>query len=275
MAAAVAAGAAEDASAGMATKICQHFLSGKCTRGEKCRFSHAAPPAAASAAATAAKPAERVCQHFLQGKCTRGEKCRFSHAAPPPSSGAPDARPKVKAKKSKAICTHYLNGECTRGSMCRFVHGARDDPDSGSGSGSDSGSGSKRATSSSSSSSSSSDGSQQPDKKRRKRAGLQYRQKRKDWLRYGAKLDNVMSIVPAAVGCTHTEAPLCRGHNAQCAKRKVDKPSAKRYGDEYWVCHKVVTGQAADSCGHFQWCVHKSKGAESASGGAARKTFDD
>lgn len=254
------------APAKMATKICQHFLSGKCTRGGKCRFSHSAPPAAKvlPAASASAAPAERVCQHFLQGKCTRGEKCRFSHAAPPPSGGTSDARPQAKSKKSKAVCTHYLNGNCTRGSMCRFVHraGGVDGDSAG-------GSGTKRDTTSSS------DESHQPDKKRRKRAGLQYRKKKKDWMRYGAKLDNVMSIVPAAVGCTHADAPLCRGHNAQCAKRKVDKPSAKRYGDEYWVCHKVVTGQAADSCGYFQWCVHKTKGADAGSGGGARKTFDD
>ena len=85
-----------------------------------------------------------------------------------------------------------------------------------------------------------------------------------------------MSIVPATFGCTHDDAPLCHGHHAQCAKRKVDKPSAKRYGDEYWVCHKVVTGQAAESCGFFQWVVNKSKGtSEVEASGSGRKIFSD
>ena len=144
---------------------------------------------------------------------------------------------------------HYLNGECTRGSRCRFVHSSGGDAVSHSSPG---------------------------PFVHRKRPGLQARKKRKDWLRYGAKLDNPMSIVKAQVGCTHEDAPFCHGHKAQCAKRKVDKPTAKRYGDEYWVCHKVVTGQAAESCGYFQWVVHKSKGASKVTGdGGSRKVFSD
>ena len=36
-----------------------------------------------------------------------------------------------------------------------------------------------------------------------------------------------MSIVQAKIGCTHDDAPLCHGHKAKCAKRKVDKPSSE------------------------------------------------
>lgn len=250
------ASASQEASTRMADKICQHFLQGKCTRGEKCRFSHASAEGSssndsslnseASTPNTQVKRGERVCQHFLQGKCTRGEKCRFLHDAPAEHSSAVSERPRKKVKKSKELCKHYLNGECTRGHMCRFVHESKDGQSVPPSKGPTHGSSFRDNTSAGSTT------------KKRKRPGLQARRKKKDWLRYGAKLDNVMSIVKAKVGCTHPDAPLCRGHNAQCAKRKVDKPSAKRYGDEYWVCHKVVTGQASESCGHFEWVVHKS-----------------
>ena len=130
------------------------------------------------------------------------------------------SKPKsTKLKKSTEICHHYEQGNCTRGDQCRYVH-----PD---------GLDIKKAN--------------------RKRSGLQGRQKYKDWLRYGAKLDNVLSVVQNDIGLVFLDAPVCTGHQVKCAKRKVDKPSAKRYGQEYWCCHKVVTGQAKDNCGFFRW----------------------
>jgi hypothetical protein len=198
----------------MEVQVCQHHLKGKCTRGDKCRFSHAKPEPIApspSPAGEAKAGNMKICEHFLNNKCTRGEKCRFSHAVPKKEKP-------MKQKKSKATCNHYINGSCTRGDQCRFVH-----PEGQEGSSSN-----------------------------RKRTGLQGRHKRKDWLRYGAKLDNVMSVVKVSVGCVHLDAPLCK-HQAKCAKRKVDKPSARRYGKEYWCCHKVVTGQSQDNCGFFKW----------------------
>ena len=205
--------------------VCQHFLVGKCKRGEKCKWSHATVTTA-----TTASPPVKLCEHFLNNKCTRGDKCRFSHApAPPPKSN--------KVKKSTQTCTHFLNGTCTRGIQCRYEHPEGEE-------------GSSRG---------------------RKRAGLQGRQKRKDWLRYGSGQDNVFSVVKVSVGCVHLDAPLCK-HNARCAKRKVDKPSAKRYGKQYWCCHKIVTGQTQDNCGFFKWVEDTAEEVERAK---KRRKFDD
>ena len=233
-------------------KICEHHLQGKCTRGAKCRFSHAAAPASAPVAPPSTssnyQPPVKICEHHLQGKCTRGDKCRFSHEAAPAAAPAAASRKVSKEKKSTETCTHYLNGTCTRGEVCRYVHPA----------------------------------DVHGEMITRKRAGLQGRQKRKDWLRYGAKIDNVYSVIKADVGLVHMNAPLCTGHNAKCAMRKVDKPTASRYGKPYWCCHKVVTGQTQDNCGFFRWVkdeelVSANDKAESSSSGrdSKRRKFDE
>ena len=90
-------------------------------------------------------------------------------------------------------------------------------------------------------------------------------------MRYGSGQDNVFSVVKVSVGCVHLDAPLCK-HNAKCAKRKVDKPSAKRYGKEYWCCHKVVTGQTQDNCGFFKWVEDTAEEVEREK---KRRKFDD
>ena len=238
----------------MSVKICDHFLAGKCTRGEKCKWSHSTPaiPSSTAVSSTPTLPIT-ICEHFLNNKCKRGEKCKWSHATPaipPPTatstlpiticehflnnkckrgekckwSHQQPIKPKsTKSKKSKQTCNHFLDGNCTRGDQCRFVHPT------------------------------------DQAKVTRKRNGLQYRAKAKDWLRYGAQLDNVMSVVKSDIGLVFSDAPLCTGHQAKCAKRKVDKPSAKSYGREYWCCHKVVTGQTKDNCGFFRWVSDDEK----------------
>ena len=43
-----------------------------------------------------------VCQHFLSGTCTRGDKCRFSHVLTSSESTGPDVAAEPKAKISRA-----------------------------------------------------------------------------------------------------------------------------------------------------------------------------
>jgi len=57
------------------SRICRHFLLGKCTYGDQCNFQHQGVDIADAHPA----PARSVCTHFLAGRCTFGEQCRFSH----------------------------------------------------------------------------------------------------------------------------------------------------------------------------------------------------
>jgi hypothetical protein len=67
--------------------VCRAHLSGKCRRGDKCRYSHSSGEGGTST--TSLQP----CSYFLKGKCRRGSKCMFSHtlpvAAPAVEGGAP------------------------------------------------------------------------------------------------------------------------------------------------------------------------------------------
>ena len=251
------------------SRLCEHFLQGKCSRGDRCRFSHApdgglkairsdAPDAAAVGEAGAVP--KKVCQHYLQGKCTRGERCRFLHVAPESGSGAPDLRSKDDGAASGVkICQHFLAGKCTRGERCRFSHAKTSTSDAKESNVTRGGTAAKicshflRGTCSRGSACRFSHEAGNPPKepgeknRTRRREGLQARKKKRDWMVYGAKLDNVLGIVP------DESAPVCRGHGVPCARRRVTKPSARRYGDEYWVCSKVVCGRPKESCGHFTW----------------------
>lgn len=54
--------------------VCKLFLSGKCTRGAACPYSHVH-------LATKAQndPEAVVCKHWLRGLCKRGDQCEFLH----------------------------------------------------------------------------------------------------------------------------------------------------------------------------------------------------
>mmetsp|Transcript_109495 Transcript_109495/g.171225 ORF Transcript_109495/g.171225 Transcript_109495/m.171225 type:complete len:415 (+) Transcript_109495:61-1305(+) len=111
--------------------ICRHFMEGKCTYGDQCRFRHGPPPAPPhyaysgpprasgppprSSDPPSGLPGQEICRHFLLGRCDRGAECRFPHTGPAPVSGIQQGAP-------SSVCRHYLQGRCDRGEECRFSH---------------------------------------------------------------------------------------------------------------------------------------------------------
>jgi hypothetical protein len=72
--------------------VCRAHLSGKCRRGDKCRYSHS--PGEGAAVASSSQP----CSYFLKGKCRRGSKCQFSHSLPAPSADGGSSTAPVAAQ---------------------------------------------------------------------------------------------------------------------------------------------------------------------------------
>ncbi|KAI6681424.1 hypothetical protein NL676_035305 [Syzygium grande] len=79
---------------------CRHYLQGRCTEGEKCKFSHDTVPLTKST-----KP----CCHFARNSCMKGDDCPFDH------------------QLSKYPCSNYASkGFCSRGNNCMFSHKMED-----------------------------------------------------------------------------------------------------------------------------------------------------
>ncbi|CAK9011360.1 unnamed protein product [Durusdinium trenchii] len=106
--------------------VCRHFLEGKCTFGDLCRFSHDAPRGpifnSQGAEKTAVADDRPVCRHFLEGKCTFGDLCRFSHDAPRGPIFNSQGAEKTAVADDRSVCRHFLEGKCTFGDACRFSH---------------------------------------------------------------------------------------------------------------------------------------------------------
>lgn len=141
--------------------ICRHFLQGKCSYGDTCRFPHEqggdntaliplvallqSQPLWAHASTTPIENSGDICRHFLQGKCTYGTECRFPHGVDNASinetayvddtlgeldvpAAADERRSKVARRDidgdntQSGICRHFLMGQCTYGVACRFPH---------------------------------------------------------------------------------------------------------------------------------------------------------
>ena len=97
----------------------------------------------------------------------------------------------------------------------------------------------------------------------RKRVGLETRRKLKDWQHWGA------GLVPDK-GETVEGAPECRGHNAPCVRRVVQKQGAKAQGRTFYSCRFWQNREK--NCGHFAWADSATGGTESTDEGAASPT---
>ena len=73
-------GAENDSSRG---RVCQHYLKGSCTFGDRCKFEHPNRSMAGYARYEEKQPRNNVCKHYLNGTCRFGDSCKFEH----PSSG--------------------------------------------------------------------------------------------------------------------------------------------------------------------------------------------
>ena len=85
---------------------------GKCSRGDKCKFEHGGRRDSPKRTKTRSPSAKRKskeemakipCVYFQKGKCTRGDKCLYMHAekATPAAKTEPKAKPKAKATPAK------------------------------------------------------------------------------------------------------------------------------------------------------------------------------
>lgn len=124
------------------SSVCRHFLEGKCSYGDSCRFTHhvavSRQPSFRALPPPVVEDPRSVCRHFLEGKCTYGDQCRFSHdAGPPPrmtpsyarSAGAPTRASSDNGVPKTRVCRHFLEGKCTYGDQCSFLHEAVERPE--------------------------------------------------------------------------------------------------------------------------------------------------
>ncbi|XP_010242241.1 PREDICTED: uncharacterized protein LOC104586647 [Nelumbo nucifera] len=76
-------------------KYCNHYLKGRCQKGDLCRFSHDIIPLTKS----------QPCSYFARNSCLKGDECPFDH------------------ELSKYPCNNYVSkGSCIRGDKCMFSH---------------------------------------------------------------------------------------------------------------------------------------------------------
>jgi hypothetical protein len=65
----------------------------------------------------------KLCQFYVQGKCTYGDKCTFSDdkSAFDEHGRRLDASKTPLPYKVK-LCTYYVQGTCTKGDDCHYSH---------------------------------------------------------------------------------------------------------------------------------------------------------
>lgn len=127
----------EPAPADAASRPCWLLRKGKCTKGDRCPFSHETKNGEFGS-----------CFEFMQtGECRRGDKCIFSHnissekkddsgEAGAESAQEAEAAPPADEKKlkraaapltgasgeQKRVCFAYQKGKCHRGKKCLYLH---------------------------------------------------------------------------------------------------------------------------------------------------------
>jgi len=94
------------------TRLCKHFLQGRCQLGESCTFAHShfemnhAPDLSKT----------QLCKAYEEGKCNN-PNCTFAHGAENLCS--------TGAFYKKKLCAWFEKGSCRNGQHCRFAHGAQ------------------------------------------------------------------------------------------------------------------------------------------------------
>lgn len=122
------------------TRICWHYIRGRCYKGATCSFAHGEEELRAPGPPTNRTPAlgvdsplykTRLCKHFRDGTCATGDACSFAHGEaelrdPPPPAVGPDGQPVngpgTAAYKTR-LCKHFVAGLCNKGAACSFAHG--------------------------------------------------------------------------------------------------------------------------------------------------------
>jgi hypothetical protein len=92
------------------TKMCMHYLKGKCRYGPECSYAH-------SEIELKGRPnlrKTRLCKNFEMAQCDN-PNCPFAH-------GGEELRGTDGVWKT-VMCAKWLNGTCRAGSRCRFAHG--------------------------------------------------------------------------------------------------------------------------------------------------------
>jgi len=92
------------------TKMCMHFLKGKCRYGQECSYAH-------NEIELKGRPnlrKTRICKNFEMGSCDN-PFCAFAH-------GSDELRGTDGVWKT-VLCAKWLNNTCRAGPRCRFAHG--------------------------------------------------------------------------------------------------------------------------------------------------------
>jgi len=92
------------------TKMCMHYLKGKCRYGPDCSYAH-------NEVELMHRPnlrKTRLCKNYEMGACDNPH-CAFAH-------GGEELRGTDGVWKT-VMCAKWLNGTCRAGSRCRFAHG--------------------------------------------------------------------------------------------------------------------------------------------------------
>merc|ERR1719240_60863 len=92
------------------TKLCKHFLKGKCRYGSECSYAHYQD----EKRSLPDLRKTRVCKMYGQGKCTVAN-CPFAH-------GMEELRGTEGVWKT-VLCSKWQQGSCRVGKRCRFAHG--------------------------------------------------------------------------------------------------------------------------------------------------------